>query len=185
MLKWFVSVLISLPVFAQTTAPPPPATVTKIPLSADLVLSPDFCAPKTRPALGRNSVLCTQIAAALEGVFSRITRVNQAPAPGNHSAQLVLIPRLVDMNTTQPFFGSSQSQLLLLVEWTIQDASGRPIWLQTVEGTSHHKMGWFFRGKNQAIMTEAAVDELAKASRMKILTAPELRQRPAHPAPGG
>ncbi len=185
-LKWCIAyhlgaLLAGLTASAQTFGPQPEA-MSKIPIRAELVLSPEFCATKKRQSLALKDVLrvgeaaCSQLESGLNAVFSSLTRVEKVPAPGASAAEVVLIPKFIDINSTQPLLGSSPRELVILVEWTIQDADGRTIWLQTVQGSSRHKLGWIITTKAQRQLAEAAVDDLAKASATRMSIAPELRK---------
>src|SRR5271169_353274 len=78
----------------QTTAPPE----TKLPLNAALVLTPEFCATKTKKGTwGINQetfpvgkAACADLEPALKGVFLSLARVEEPPTSGD--AQVVLVP---------------------------------------------------------------------------------------------
>src|SRR5436309_15581949 len=132
------SLLVGLTALAQNPDTQPTMTQSKLPLQADLVLSQEFCATKKRQSLGDvlrvGKAACSQLEAELNGVFSGLRRVESVPAAGASTAHVVLIPRFVGINATKPLLGSSQRELVIFLEWTIQDAAGRTIWLQTVQG---------------------------------------------------
>ncbi len=178
----FGLLLIELTASAQTPIAQPDTRFSKLPLSAELVLSPEFCATKKRQSLALKDVLhvgkaaCSQFETELSGVFSSLKRVEKIAAVGTRMAQVVLIPRFVEINATQPLLGSSQRELVVLVEWTIQDEAGRTVWIQTLQGSSRHKLGWVITTKGQTQLAEAAIGDLAKASATSISNAPELRR---------
>ena len=188
--KWPMSaglapLLVGLTIFAQSSeVTQRQTTPTKLLLTADLVLSPEFCATKRRQSLALKDVLrvgkaaCPQLQAELSGVFSGLRRVEKVPLPGTSVAQIVLIPRFVDINATQPLLPSSQRKLVILLEWTIQDSAGHTIWLQTVQGSSEHKLGWIITTKRVAELVEAAVVDLARDSAARISAARELQKLP-------
>jgi hypothetical protein len=156
----------------------------KLPLKADLVLSPQFCGVKKRQSIAIKDVLnvgkaaCPKLQDKLGAIFSDLRRVDTAPAAGTSAAQVVLIPRVVDVNSTEPLVPSSQRRLVITLEWTIQNSAGRPIWLQTVQGSSQHKQGLFVTKKGMTALVDAAIDDLAEQSVSKMSSARELRDLP-------
>jgi hypothetical protein len=156
----------------------------KLPLKADLVLSPEFCGLKKRQSLTFNDVLnvgkaaCPKLQDKLGAIFSDLRRVDSAPPGGNSAGEVVLIPRIVDVNSTEPLVPSSQRKLVITLEWTIQDLAGHPIWLQTVQGSSQHKLGWFVTKKSMTALVDAAIDDLMEESVSRISSARELRNLP-------
>jgi hypothetical protein len=156
-------------------------TSNKLPLNAELVLASQFCSAKTGhyingDLLAVGKAVCPHLEAALDEVFSGLTRIEKAPAAGKTSAQVVLIPRFVDVSVTQPLLVSSQRELVIFLEWTIQDAAGQTVWLQTVHGSSHNSKGWITKWrKRRTELIEGAASDLAQASAGKMSAAPELR----------
>lgn len=175
--------LIGDAILAQALDPSQPNSApAKLPLKAEIVLSPQFCATKKRQSIALKDVLnvgratCEQLFAALVPVFSDLQRLEKAPN-GTSTAQITLIPRFVDMSATQqPLLPSSERKLLIVLEWTVKDSMGNTIWLQTVQGSSEHKAGWAVTTKGVTAMVDAAVGELAKDSVARILAAPELQK---------
>src|SRR4249919_1773644 len=80
----------------------------KLPIKAALVLTPEFCATKIKPkgsALTKEwgtfevgKAACEQLEPALKEAFFSLSRV--AAPPAAQEAQLVLLPRIVDVNAT-------------------------------------------------------------------------------------
>ena len=175
------ALLVGLTALAQTADKQAPTSPGKLPLKADLVLSPEFCATKKRQSLAIKDVLmvgkaaCPKLEAELNGIFSSLRRVENLPAPGVSAAQVVLTPRFVDISGTEPMFPSSQRKLVILLEWTIQDSAGHTIWLQTLQGSSQHKLGWVITKRGLAELVEAAVGDLARDSAARISAARELQ----------
>jgi len=174
------SVLLALNAFALTSSAQLQSVSGKLPLKAELVLSPQLCSAKTGhyingDLLSIGKKMCPQIEAELSDIFSELKPVDKLPAAGSTSAQVVLIPKLVDISVTQPLLGSSEQELLIVMEWTVQDAAGKTVWLQTVQGSSHRKRGWIVTPKRRSALVEAAAEDLAKASATRMSNASELR----------
>ena len=156
----------------------------RLPLKADLVLSPDFCATKKRQSMAIKDVMnvgkaaCPKLQDKLGAIFSDLSRVDAAPAVGASAAQVILIPKFIDVSSTQPLVPSSQRKLVITLEWTIQNSAGRPIWLQTVQGSSQHKLGWIVTTKGVTALVDAAIDDLVEESVSRMSSARELRDLP-------
>jgi hypothetical protein len=175
------TLIVGLTASAQTPNAQPEMTSSKMLLRAELVLSPQFCSAKTGhyldgSALSIGKTVCPQLEAKLQDVFSDLKRIDKPPAAGTTSAQVVLIPKFVDISATQPLFASSQRELVIFLEWTVRDAAGKTVWLQTVEGSSQHKLGWVITSKSRTALVKGAATELANASASKMSAAPELRK---------
>jgi len=128
-----------------------------------------------KDVLNVGKAACPQLQAELGIIFPDLTRVERASAPGTSAAQIILIPKFGEINATQPMLPSSQRKLVITLEWTIKDSRGRTIWLQTVQGSSEHKQGWVITTKRMTGLVEAAIDDLAKDSAIRMSSAPELQ----------
>jgi hypothetical protein len=164
------------------TAPP---SDTKLPLKAVLVLTPEFCA--TKPSKGSwatikekfevGKVACTELEPALKEVFSSLTVMTALPAGEAKDAQVVLIPRFVDVAANTTIGAFSNREMDVFLEWTIKDMSGKTVWLETVEGSSKHHMGnMFTHSKNVKLIATDSVKNAASESAKKMSSAPELRK---------
>lgn len=178
----FCVLLAGLPAFSQQPDSGHETPQPKLTQRAALVLSSKFCATKKRQSAAVFDVLpvgkaaCAALEAELDKVFSDLNRVDKAPVPGAGGARIILIPKFVDINATQPLLGSSQRELVVLLEWTVQDTDGKIIWLKTVQGSSRHKLGWVITKNSQGALTDAAIGELARSSAEAMSTAPEIRR---------
>jgi hypothetical protein len=183
----------SQPAGSQTT----PAAVakpadTKLALKAALVLTPEFCADKvtqgsfwtngkTKLFIGKGA--CVQFEPILSSVFSSLTRIADASAAGD--AQVVLVPRLVNASI-KTGFGYTYAEVVVLLEWTVKDRSGKTVWLETVEGhakdTTPEKgaNGKYVKGEAWVVIpnhaVKDAVDDLAQKSASKMAASPELQK---------
>jgi len=157
----------------------------KLPLKAALVLTPEFCATKIKPkgaALTKEwgsfdvgKAACEQLEPALKEAFSSLTRV---PAPPTaQEAQLVLLPRIVDVNATTAIGAFSNREMVIVLEWTAKDPAGNTVWLETVQGSAKHHMGNLFTfKKNQVLIVTDSVKDAAVQSASKMSSSPELRK---------
>jgi hypothetical protein len=79
---------------------------------------------------------------ALKEVFASLTSVPEAPKTGD--AQLILIPKFVEVGATTALTAFSNRELDVFLQWTAQDVSGRTIWIETVQGSAKRHMGNMF-----------------------------------------
>lgn len=169
------------PLTAQTT---PPAD-TKLALRAALVLTPDFCATTfgknhsmltVEESFAIGEAACPQLETTLKGVFSSLTRVEAATLGGD--AQILLLPRFVDVKANRPTRAHAEREMIAVLEWTVKDAGGKTVWLDTVQSTVQHEMGRSRsdakKGADQLI--QDSVKSLAEQSATKISSSPELRK---------
>jgi hypothetical protein len=161
----------------QTASP----TVHKLSLTAAVVLAPEFCATKTKKGtwmanqetFAVGAAACADIEPALKDIFSNLTRVESSASSGD--AQLVLMPRFVDVNATQKGFAFSDREMIVSVEWTAKDNSGKTVWVGTVQGSAKHHMGNSFTyKKNLKLIVADSVKDMAEQSAVTISSSPEL-----------
>jgi hypothetical protein len=164
---------------AQGTSPPQ----TKLPLKAALVLTPDFCTSRVThgvpkdPKVGieAGKVACVDFEPALKEVFTTLSTISSPKDAGD--AQVILTPRFVDAGVTTGLTAFSNCELTLFLEWTAQDAFGRTIWLDTVQGSAKHHAGTLFTyKKNAKLIIDYAVQDVAVQSARKMSSSAELRK---------
>ncbi|PYP85810.1 MAG: hypothetical protein DMG65_19925 [Candidatus Angelobacter sp. Gp1-AA117] len=169
---------------AKPAADVKPATG-KLPFKAALVLTPEFCETKIQPkgsvmtkewgSFDVGKVACKELEPALKDVFSSLTRV--AAPPAAEEAQLVLIPKITDVNATTATMAFSNRELVVMIEWTVKDSAGKTVWLETVQGSAKHHMGNLFtHKKNQELIVTDSVKAAATESASKMSASPELHK---------
>ena len=163
---------------AQATEP----AASKLPISAALVLTPGFCATKTKKGSALSGketfeigkAACAELEPALKGAFSGLTRVAEEPSPSQ--TRVVLIPKFVDVAATKTMGAFSNREMVVLLEWTVKDESGKTVWIETVQGSAKHHMGNAFTyGKNLKLIVNDSVKDAAEQSAFRMSAAPELR----------
>jgi len=164
----------------QTTS----STDTKLTPKAALVLTPEFCATSLKPKgswVTRESgtfkvgqAACEELEPALKGVFLNLIRVAATPSP--EDSQVVLLPRFIDADASKTM-GTGKRELIVLLEWTVKDKSGKTVWIETVQGSAKHGMGnAFTHGKDMELITKDSVKDLAQQSATKMGASPELHK---------
>jgi hypothetical protein len=164
-------------------APQPVHSGQKLALQAALVLTPEFCATKTKKGTwGINQekfevgkLICADLEPALKSVFSAVTRVEDASAVG--SAQVVLTPRILDIVATQAKIAFSNRTLTISVEWTAKDSAGKTVWVETIEGSAKHHMGNSFTyKKNLDLVVKDSSQDVADQSASRMTASQQLRE---------
>ncbi len=79
----------------------------------------------------------------------------------------MLLPRFVTAGATTTL-GLSKRMMVVSLEWTVRDLSGKTVWLETVQGSA--------KDFNWKRMVEDSVKDAAKQSASKMSSAPELRK---------
>jgi hypothetical protein len=178
--RWCALFLVAIFATAhgQTISP----TDAKLPLKAALVLTPEFCATitkdgpfttKERFEIGKAA--CTELEPALKAAFPNLARVEAATSSGD--AQVVLLPRFVNVDATMGITAFSNREMAVLLEWTVKDMSGNTVWLETVQGSAKHHVGNMFTyKKNCKLIAEDSVKDAAEQSAARMASAPELRK---------
>ena len=166
--------------FRAQDQPPVPKPLS---LTADLVLTPEFCSTvdkKHNEKFEVGKAACAHLELALRPVFARLTRVDDASKASD--AQVVLEPRFSEVGGTQKSFAFSTRELVVLVEWTVRDREGKVLMLDTVQGTGQRHIGNAFTYKNNLkhILEDSARD-MAEQSAQKIATTPALVKLSAAP----
>ncbi|MGD0631546.1 MAG: hypothetical protein ABR987_19620 [Terracidiphilus sp.] len=164
----------SLTARSQTASPPEQ----KLDLNVAVVLDPDLCATKIKKnhetfEVGRAA--CDLFKSALEQGFSSVTSV--ATTGDAAGAQVILVPRFVDLSATKTMGAFSTRELTVLLEWTAKDKSGRTVWIETVQGAGKNHMGNGFTYKTDLKeIIHYAVEDLAHKSVAEMDASPELRK---------
>jgi len=169
---------------AKPAADAKPAT-DKLPFKAALVLTPEFCQMKIKPKgsvmtkeLGSFDVgqaACQELEPALKDVFSSLTRV--AAPPSAEEAQLVLVPKIADVSVTTASMAFSNREMVVMIEWTVKDSTGKTVWLETVQGSAKHHQGNLFTfRKNQGLIVTDSMKAAAAESANKMSASSELHK---------
>ncbi|MFZ0306006.1 MAG: hypothetical protein WAL75_25190 [Terracidiphilus sp.] len=170
---------ISLAVQAQNQ----PSAPKPLNLTADIVLTPEFCATidkKHNEKFEVGKAACEQLQPALGKIFTKLTRVDDASKASD--AQVVLQPQFSEVGATEKTFAFSSRELVVLVEWTVRDREGKVLMLDTVQGTGKRHMGNAFTYKNNLKhILEDCTSDMAEQSAQKIASAPALVKLSAAP----
>jgi hypothetical protein len=175
------SLLLTLSAIAQNQTPLAPQ---KLSLTAVLVLTPEFCATVFKGGnlekylVGKTA--CIDLEPVLKGIFTSLTRVDDSSKAGD--AQVVLEPKFSDAHATGPGSAWTTREMVVLVEWTARDQSGKAVWIETVQGSAKYKTGNVFQqGSHVKHLVEDSVQNMAEQSAVKISSSPQLLKLSAGP----
>jgi hypothetical protein len=164
---------LSAPMAAQPVTP-------KLKLDAELVLTPEFCSAELKSGNGFSTVkdryqigekLCPLLEAELPSLFTSLRRSEGVPAPNATSAGVILVPKMGDIGATR----GNKRELVVVVEWTALDRTGKTLWVQTIEATVQGKAGSAYtHGKHLKAMTVEAANAVLAKSEDAIRSAPQL-----------
>lgn len=180
----YVAPLLAFGPAMRAQVPAPISADAKLPLTAVLVLTPEFCATQFKQGsvwtTGRENfavgkMACAELESALKPAFGNLTVAPAPPTSGD--VQLILIPKFADAHATTSSFAFSNREMDVFLEWTVKDAAGKTLWLQTVQGSSKHHMGnMFTHGHDVKLIVRDSVQDVAAQSAAKMETAAELRK---------
>jgi hypothetical protein len=115
----------------------------KVPLAVELRLSDDYRSTvwskelimrNSRPRVGDHLVLNTEECARAS--FADVHTKNAPRSINAKPADAVLIPRLTELNVQIPGGGYSKVVTTMSLEWSLQDPSGKLIWVDTFKAES-------------------------------------------------
>jgi hypothetical protein len=170
---------------AQETTSVKPSAENKYPLETVLVLTPEQCKMKSEKGnwmSGKEKyevgkLLCPAAESVVQQVFEKFTRVETVPSKENTTNKVLLTVQFIDLEATKTMTAFGKRKMVLLVEWTATDETGKVIWVQTIEGNAEGKMGnAFTAGKNRKKLLENAKNDLIAKSVEAMKQSPEFRK---------
>lgn len=169
----------------QEPAPAKHSTEGKYSLEAVLVLTPGQCSEESKKGnwvsgkekYRMGELLCPAAESAVQQAFEKYTRVEALPAKGTTPGKVILTPKFTDLEATKTVKASSKRKMVLLVEWTAMDESGKVFWVQTVEGSAEEKSGnAFTAGSHRRKMIESVKQDLTDKSVQAMRQSPEFQK---------
>src|SRR6266446_215467 len=169
-------------------------TVSKIPLNVELRLSDELRAAKWESHWMGDTWLIplggafTQNAEVVaRELFSSVVVTNGNTGPAKDGVNAILTPRMVLVEQNRARWAYGNQVLTVLFEWTLADAQGNTVWVDTIKGESEEVMGTvltqtshgekrvkelledLFRKSFQAMSSSPAIREFATTQR-KVAT---------------
>lgn len=97
-------------------------------------------APTGRPyTLVIGDSLCRNAEILCKKVFNKVTVISGTPDKAG--SDVVLTPEVVFLDKTQAAFSSQMVEMEIRVLWKLTNARGKIIWIDTIKGFGHEKMG--------------------------------------------
>jgi hypothetical protein len=123
--------------------------------------------------LGDSMVRNTRLMA--QALFTRVQEQGGNDGDPSGQADIVLIPRLVTAEASHAVWVTEESVVTLAMEWTIRNASGETVWVDTVKGEGSSEGGSGFAAKGSVEKrVNAAIDALFKNSFAAISDSPAI-----------
>ena len=114
---------------------------------------------------------------AVQQVFEKYTLVETLPEKGTAPGNIVLTPRFVDLENTRTATAFGKRKMVLLMEWTATDESGKVFWVQTVEGNAQEKTGNLLTaGSHRRKVLESVKKDLSDKSARSMRQSPEFQK---------
>lgn len=166
----------------EESAPAKQSTEGKYPFEAILVLTPEQCSEESKKGglvggkekYRMGELLCPTAESTVKQVFEKYTRVETFPENGSTPGKVVLTPKFVDLEVAKTF---GKRKMVLLVEWTARDESGKVFWVQTVEGNAQEKTGNIVTsGSHRRKMLEAIRKDLTDKSVQAMRQSPQFQK---------
>jgi hypothetical protein len=143
----------------------------KHPATAVLILGPELRAarweamisPVDRAQIPLGDTLAQECEELARATFERVEVADMSGPRADLPGRLVLIPRLVSVNRTQPatIFGTQTTTIIM--EWKVETGAGRLIWVKTVLGEDSRQMTSDVKG-SAAEQVESALTRLYQSS---------------------
>lgn len=151
----------------------------KIDLKVELRLSKELRNAKWERTIGDTyiirlgKVLSDNAEGLVRNLFSDVL-VTDATQPSKTAVDAIITPKMVSVERTRPMFIFQQQRTTIMIEWTVKDANGDLIWVDTITGEGKSPMG--LKKKNTENQVKAAVKQLFQKSFQAISQSLEIRK---------
>src|SRR5208282_1938681 len=104
-------------------------------------------------------------------LFDNVVDMSNGQLPPNETVAAILTPKVAYFTRTVGATAGGESIVDLKVEWTLNDANGNPIWVDTIDGQSSASTR-----TNPRKVAQKALEDLLLKSQQAISSAPAIRQ---------
>lgn len=160
----------------------------KLPLRAALVLSDDACSYTYHVEQSRSlrtwvfqlgETLCRYAENLVRDSFTEVVVTASAGSALQEKPDIILTQRIIAVLVEFPDFPQSlwlDQEAEVILDWTVTDGLGKPLWSRTDGGMSQIRAGSFLtRARLNRKLMQEAVDEVVNKFRARIVSAPEIR----------
>jgi hypothetical protein len=117
----------------------------KVPIRVTLVLTDEFCSTvwqhkPTSENWPLGDTLCGYAEEVARGAFTGFVRTPKFKEIPEPETDAILVPKFVDASRAAGMTAWSESEVVLMLEWSAFDQSGKMAWAQTVRGTGRGKL---------------------------------------------
>jgi hypothetical protein len=160
----------------------------RIPLTVGLRLSDALLtAQESGHSLGQRwrfelgGCLTRNAKAVTEDVFQKVVLVSPGDAAPAAGVDAWLTPALLSVDRTVGTMPWNDVSVRVAMEWAVEDAQGRLVWVETLRGSASGKAGWFFTRRERERELRAALEQAFGAAQEQLSSAPEIRRLAARP----
>jgi len=104
-------------------------------------------------------------------LFDEVVDMKNGQLPPNETVAAILTPTVAYFTRTQGATAGGESIVDIKLEWTLNDAHGKPIWVDTIDGRSSATTR-----TNPKQVTRQALEAVLLKSQQSISSAPAIRQ---------
>ena len=152
----------------------------KIDLKVELRLSKELHNAKWERTIGDTYIirlgklLSDNAEVLVRNLFSDVL-VTDAIQPPEAAVDAIITPKMVSVERTRPMFIFQQQRTTIMIEWSVKDANGDLIWVDTITGKGKSPMG-LNEKKNTGKQVKAAINQLFQKSFQAISQSLEIRK---------
>ena len=124
--------------------------------------------------LGENLVHHTEV--LMKSLFSNLTFLDNDPGTNKQDTKYILKPRVAFIVQNYGVSAFSEATMKVAVEWNLLTNTGKPVWVETVEGVGVANTGNIFTGEsNQKERVQEALQELFANTQKAMLSSNVLK----------
>ena len=155
----------------------------KVSLKASLILVSGICEYEykrlragTTYTYKLGNTMCDYFEKISRDIFIDVNVLSNSNITFYDDMDVSIIPEVTAVNLHVPQWSGQTQRAIILIEWTISDNQNQVIWVDTVRGEGHGKMGTTFTGrKRDTEIMEKALKDVFLKSRDSILSSNEVR----------
>ena len=133
----------------------PVQKASKIPLRVGLYMSPDFLSYTRKIAAVNTDSYVFNLGEALRSgsekmlgiAFKEVIVLSPSEEAMERGVKIVVSPQIQEVDMIIPGWAWKQLKSLVIIKWEATDSTGRILWVDTFEGRSNNRVGYFLRGK--------------------------------------
>jgi outer membrane lipoprotein SlyB len=122
--------------------------------------------------------IATNVPVFARHTFDNVVDMSNGKLPPNETVTAIFTPKVAYFTRTVGATAGGESIVDFEVEWSLNDANGNPIWVDTIDGRSSDKTR-----TDPKKVSQKALDDLLLKSQQAISSAPAIKQFAQKPSP--